>query len=51
MFIMCMSSTHGGQKTISDVKELELQKAVNRHMDAGPFLTAGPFLYPVLSSF
>lgn len=35
MLIMCMSSTHGGQKTISDAKELELHKAVNRHMDAG----------------
>lgn len=49
MFIMCMSGTHGGQKTVSDAKELELQKAVNCHMDG--FLTAGPFVYPVLPSF
>ena len=30
-----MSGTYEGQKTVSDAKELELQKAVNRHMDAG----------------
>lgn len=50
MFIMCMSGTHGGQKTVSDAKELELQKAVNCHMDAG-FSNCWTFCLPCASFF